>query len=144
MPVNLRTIEKMDELGNQFGLIFLSLPVGIADPLERLAELSRRSQSLKRSVEPVVVFRILKRSASCRAVQDLVVKIFATKATAVMTNVPGPREELYLAGEPIRDFSSGCRRRAGWGSASASSATRATCGSASARTPASCPTPRRS
>ena len=37
-----RPIERMAELGNQFGLIFLSLPVGIADPVERLAELRRR------------------------------------------------------------------------------------------------------
>ena len=39
MPVNLRSLDDMADLGNQFGLIFLSLPVGIADPVERLAEL---------------------------------------------------------------------------------------------------------
>ena len=32
MPVNLRPLDDMAELGNQFGLIFLSLPVGIDDP----------------------------------------------------------------------------------------------------------------
>jgi diacylglycerol O-acyltransferase len=30
--------------------------------------------------------------------------IFATKATAVMTNVPGPNQTLYLAGRPIQDI----------------------------------------
>lgn len=105
MPVNLRTMERMDQLGNQFGLIFLSLPVGIADPAQRLAELKRRASSLKRSVEPVVVFRILDTLGIVpRKVQDLVVAIFATKATAVMTNVPGPKEVLYLAGKPIQDL----------------------------------------
>jgi diacylglycerol O-acyltransferase / wax synthase len=105
MPVNLRTMENMNELGNRFGLIFLSLPVGIADPVKRLAELSRRARSLKRSLEPIVVFRILDALGIVpREIQKLVVKIFATKATAVMTNVPGPRQTLYLAGRPIQDI----------------------------------------
>lgn len=105
MPVNLRTMERMNQLGNQFGLIFLSLPVGMADPVKRLEELSRRARSLKRSLEPIVVFRILDALGIVpREIQKLVVKIFATKATAVMTNVPGPRETLYLAGRPIQDI----------------------------------------
>jgi hypothetical protein len=38
------------------------------------------------------------------AVQKLVVKIFAAKTTAVATNVPGPREVLYLAGKKIEEI----------------------------------------
>lgn len=105
MPVNLRSIDRMSELGNRFGLIFLSLPVGIDDAVERLAELRRRAQALKRSAEPVVVYAILRLLGLIPlAMQKLVVKIFGTKATAVMTNVPGPREELYLAGRAIREI----------------------------------------
>jgi WS/DGAT/MGAT family acyltransferase len=105
MPVNLRALDDMASLGNQFGLIFLSLPVGIADPVARLAELHRRSASLKRSAEPIVVYAILKLLGMVpAAVQRLVVGIFAAKTTAVMTNVPGPREELALAGRPIREI----------------------------------------
>lgn len=105
MPVNLRPLESMSDLGNQFGLIFLSLPVGILDPVRRLAELRRRATALKRSTEPVVVYAILKAMGlSPAAIQRLVVRIFATKATAVMTNIPGPRQTLYLAGKPLRDL----------------------------------------
>lgn len=105
MPVNLRSIDRMPELGNRFGLVFLSLPVGIDDAVERLAELRRRSTALKRSAEPVVVYGILKLLGMVPpAVQRLVVSIFATKTTAVMTNVPGPREELFLAGRAIREL----------------------------------------
>lgn len=104
MPVNLRSLEKMSDLGNQFGLIFLSLPVGILDPARRLAELRRRATTLKRSMEPLVVYGILKAMGlSPHALQKLVVRIFATKATAVMTNIPGPRQTIFLAGSPIRD-----------------------------------------
>ncbi|HKI02488.1 MAG TPA: wax ester/triacylglycerol synthase family O-acyltransferase [Thermoanaerobaculia bacterium] len=105
MPVNLRSFDKMSELGNRFGLVFLSLPVGIDDAVERLAELHRRATALKKSAEPVVVYGILKLLGMVPlAVQRLVVSIFATKTTAVMTNVPGPREELFLAGRAIREL----------------------------------------
>jgi diacylglycerol O-acyltransferase len=105
MPVNLRSLEDMADLGNQFGLVFLSLPVGIEDPVERLAELHRRTVALKRSAEPVVVYTILKLLGIVPlAVQRMVVSLFAAKTTAVMTNVPGPREELHLAGKPIREI----------------------------------------
>ena len=105
MPVNLRSLERMSELGNRFGLIFLSLPLGEDDPVSRLAELRRRALALKRSAEPVVVYAILRLLGVVPlAVQRLVVKIFGTKDTAVMTNVPGPREVLHLAGVPIQEI----------------------------------------
>ncbi len=105
MPVNLRGLDEMAALGNRFGLVFLSIPVGIADPVERLAELRRLSKKLRLSTEPVVVFWILRLLGKLpHFLQRLVVTIFATKTTAVMTNVPGPREELYLADVPIRDI----------------------------------------
>jgi diacylglycerol O-acyltransferase len=105
MPVSLRPLEKMAELGNEFGLAFLSLPVGLRDAGARLAELARRSSRLKRSVDPIVVLGLLKAiGLAPRAIQNLVVDLFAMKTTAVMTNVPGPRDTLYLAGKPIRDI----------------------------------------
>ena len=55
MPVNLRPLSEMAEMGNRFGLMFLKMPVGMADPLRRLEEFRRRSAALKRSAEPLVV-----------------------------------------------------------------------------------------
>jgi diacylglycerol O-acyltransferase len=105
MPVNLRPLGRMSELGNHFGLVVLSLPLGLADPLARLAELRRRSSALRRSAEPLVVYGILRALGRIPlSLQREVVKIFATKATLVMTNVPGPRQTLYLAGKAIRDI----------------------------------------
>ena len=105
MPVNLRPPESMASLGNQFGLVFLSIPVGIADPRERLAEFQRRTKALKRSAEPIVAYALLRLMGMVPPfLHRTVVKIFAAKITAVMTNVPGPRQTLYLAGLPIRDL----------------------------------------
>lgn len=105
MPVNLRPLGLMAELGNHFGLVFLSLPLGEGDPLQRLAAVRRLSGALRRSTEPAVVYSILRLLGRVPlAMQRLAVKIFGTKATLVLTNVPGPRQTLFLAGTPIRDI----------------------------------------
>lgn len=105
MPVNLRSPHKLADLGNQFGLIFMPLPVGIGDPLERLAEFRRRAETLKKSLEPGVTYGLLRGIGMVPlAIQKLVVRIFGTKATAVMTNVPGPQQQLSFAGKPLTDI----------------------------------------
>lgn len=105
MPVNLRSLDRMNELGNRFGLAFLGIPVGQGDPLRRMQELKRRADILKRSAEPLVVYGLLTAAGLMPlAVQRLLVAIFGAKATAVMTNVPGPRRTLYLMGRPIEDL----------------------------------------
>ncbi len=102
VPVNLRPLEGPIELGNKFGLVFLSLPVGIEDALERLTELKRRMDELKGSTEPAVAFGILTAMGMTPTeIENIVVGIFEKKATAVMTNVPGPREPIYLAGKQV-------------------------------------------
>lgn len=105
VPVSLRPLEEMASLGNQFGLVFLSLPVGIEDPVNRLAVLRKRMNKIKRSFQPVVALKILHLlGASPVGFQKLVTRIFGSKGTAVMTNVPGPRERLYMAGKAMRGF----------------------------------------
>ena len=102
IPVNLRPPDAAIELGNRFGLIFLALPVGIEDPFDRLMELKRRMDELKGTPEAVVAFGILNAIGMAPTdIANLVVDIFGTKATAVMTNVPGPRHQVYFAGAPI-------------------------------------------
>ncbi len=105
IPVNLRRESAKIELGNKFGLVFLSLPLGIDDPLDRLFELKRRMDGLKDSQEAVVAFGILNAIGMApNDIENLVVNIFGTKATAVMTNVPGPRHPIYFTGAPVRQI----------------------------------------
>ena len=102
IPVNLRPPDAVIELGNRFGLIFLALPVGVEDPFNRLMELKRRMDELKNTPEAVVVFGILNAIGMAPTdVESLIVDIFGSKATAVMTNVPGPRHQVYFAGAPL-------------------------------------------
>jgi diacylglycerol O-acyltransferase / wax synthase len=103
VPVNLRPLDQAHRLGNQFGLVFLALPLGIEGPVERLAEVKRRMDELKSSLQPVVAFGVLTAIGYLPArLQPLPVQFFGSKSSVVLTNVPGPRERLYLAGEPLR------------------------------------------
>ncbi len=105
IPFNLRKPSRRIELGNKFGLVFLSLPIGIADPVDRLRELKQRMDALKDTAEPIVTFGILGLIGMLpNRLEDVVVEIFGKKGTLVMTNVPGPREQLYLAGAPIGEM----------------------------------------
>jgi WS/DGAT/MGAT family acyltransferase len=105
IPVNMRTTEELGKLGNKFGIVFLSLPVSIADPMERLQEVSRRMDALKGSSEALVALGILNgMGISPSEIQKQILTLFASKATAVLTNVPGPPVPLFLAGREIQDI----------------------------------------
>jgi WS/DGAT/MGAT family acyltransferase len=105
VPANLREEGELRSLGNKFGLVFLSLPLSIPEPLERLQELKKRMDAIKGSPEAIVAFGILgAMGLTTQQVQDIGVEIFAQKATGVMTNVPGPRQPLYMCGEKIDSF----------------------------------------
>ena len=104
VPVNVRPIERAHELGNAFALVFLALPVGVEDPAERLRLLKARMDGIKASQEAPVVYGILQSiGVAPHWAHRFVVKLFSAKASAVMTNVAGPKERLHLLGIALSD-----------------------------------------
>ncbi|MBL8378469.1 MAG: wax ester/triacylglycerol synthase family O-acyltransferase [Burkholderiales bacterium] len=102
VPVNLRAPGDEHRLGNHFGLVLLSLPVGIAHPFVRLYEVKRRMDALKGSWQAMISMGILGTVGFLpRAMQKQVLDLFSAKASAVMTNVPGPQIPLYIAGRRL-------------------------------------------
>lgn len=102
LPVNMRSPGKEAELGNQVGAVFVELPVSIADPVCRLGEIVRRMNGRKASLEAPAFHAALNILAYAPAqVASTLVSTFGTRATAVMTNVRGPQEQLYMAGSPL-------------------------------------------
>jgi len=102
VPVNLRGKESEGELGNRFGIVAVELPVGMENPLARLGEVHRRMETLKSSLEPPVTLGLLTALGYApQLVQDKLFDLLLSRATAVMTNVPGPQHPLYLAGARI-------------------------------------------
>jgi diacylglycerol O-acyltransferase / wax synthase len=58
---------------------------------------------LKGSYQPLLAFAVLSVAGlMIKPVQDAILNLFAKKATAVMTNVPGPAVPLKFCGSTIR------------------------------------------
>ena len=105
VPIDLRPPGHAHELGNQFGIIAVELPVGIVNPLARLKEVRRRMRALKKSYEPLVTLGLITALGfGPKLVQDQLFDLLLSRATAVMTNVPGPQRPLYLGGAPIEQI----------------------------------------
>ncbi|MGA2795372.1 MAG: wax ester/triacylglycerol synthase family O-acyltransferase [Roseiarcus sp.] len=105
VPINLRAGKDEPELGNRFGILAVELPVGIEQPLERLYEVRRRMEELKRSYEPSVTLGLFAALGhGPKVVQDQLFDLLLSRASAVMTNVPGPQQPLYLGGSEIKQM----------------------------------------
>jgi diacylglycerol O-acyltransferase len=102
VPVNLRRPHELGTLGNRFGLVFLALPVGPMHGTERLARVRREMDRLKASCEAGVTFGLLRLFGPVgRRVVRMAVRFLGWKATAVFTDVPGPRDRVWFCGVPL-------------------------------------------
>jgi diacylglycerol O-acyltransferase / wax synthase len=105
VPFNLRPLDQPvpRELGNRFGLAFLPLPVGVSGSYRRLVEVHKRMTELKHARDGAVSYELLSVFGHTpEPVERRMINIFTGKGTAVMTNVPGPKKPVYLAGTPVR------------------------------------------
>ncbi len=99
VPVNLRPLKHAKELGNHFGLVFLELPIDEANPLARLLRVHQSMNELKSSKQALVALGLLSLvGLAPQTIQNILLNEFSRKATAVLTNVPGPQVPLYIAG----------------------------------------------
>jgi WS/DGAT/MGAT family acyltransferase len=103
VPVSVRSQSEAGTYNNRVSAVLVALPVGIEDPLERLADLSRQMDKVKSSNQAVAgeVLTSLSGFApslllalGMRAVARSSVATFET----VATNVPGPQRPLFAAG----------------------------------------------
>jgi WS/DGAT/MGAT family acyltransferase len=105
VPFNLRPLDEPlpVELGNRFGLVFLHLPIGIGDRRRRLREIHRRMLEIKDSPEGALSYGMLEAMGRTPVqLEERLIDLFSSRGTAVMTNVPGPQQPVYLAGTEIR------------------------------------------
>ncbi len=104
VPVDLRGSAALrpEELGNQFALVLLDLPVSVDTPLGRLLETSARMRVIKESPEAWMTYGLLQTMGLVHPrVRVVLTDFFAHKATGVTTSVRGPDEPLHLAGHPV-------------------------------------------
>jgi len=104
VPFNLRPLNKpITTLGNEFGLVILPLPIGIHDPLERFEQVRDNMLALKKSYQAQTFYGLLGAlGKGPHGLEKTALELLSRKASAVMTNVPGPTEHLYLAGSRLK------------------------------------------
>ena len=99
VPVDIRKSQDT-KLTNRFALVYLPLPIGIADPIDRLFETKRHMDAIKRSPEALVTYQAI---VGLGVVSDKIARsvrgYYADKVSVVLTNVPGPSRKLYFAGK---------------------------------------------
>jgi diacylglycerol O-acyltransferase / wax synthase len=105
VPFNLRPLDQPlpRDLGNRFGLVTLPLPVGLDTPEARLEAVMAGMSDIKNSPEGPVAYAVLSAiGVTPVQVEHALVDLFSANGSTVLTNVPGPREAVYLAGSPVR------------------------------------------
>jgi diacylglycerol O-acyltransferase len=104
VPVNLKPLNHAlpDELGNGFALVQLELPTDEPDPLRVLETVKRRMRRIKHGHEAAVGFVVQETiSGLSRTVYEAAVDLLANRSVGVLTNVPGPRSAVFLAGSRL-------------------------------------------
>jgi diacylglycerol O-acyltransferase len=105
MPVNLRGTDEPLTLGNRFGLVFVDLLPGIANPIERLHAMHSGMETIKRSLQPAMsLVALAVMGLLPAALQTPAIDLFSRKASVVVSNVPGPHAPLYLCGQRVTEM----------------------------------------
>jgi diacylglycerol O-acyltransferase / wax synthase len=102
-PVALRPLAESARLGNYFGSVIISLPVHIADPWVRLQAIKERMLVLKESPEATLMLTSLSLIGYAPGdVASKLIELFSKSCSAIMTNVPGPQQPLFLSDHKVQ------------------------------------------
>ena len=105
VPVNVRA-EDADALGNRITFMFLELPVGSPDPLDRLHRVSTATRRRKEDGVPEDADAALQAlSLAPRTIQKAAAHALASPRVynLVVSNIPGPRIPMYMCGCRLRE-----------------------------------------
>jgi GNAT superfamily N-acetyltransferase len=103
VPVDLRRGEPVPAtLGNRFGIVFVRLPVSLAEPVARVRAVHDEMTRVKGGVQAVASYAML---AVVGALPSwghrLALRTLGAKCSAIVTNVPGPGRPVRLAGSRV-------------------------------------------
>ena len=100
-PVSVRDDSERNTLGNKVSAMFITLPIGIADPAERLAAIHANTKHLKEREQAVGAdFLLGLTHYAAPTLVNLAARVVHRQPfiNLVVTNVPGPQIPLYLMG----------------------------------------------
>ena len=106
VPVSIRASDQRGEMNNRVSAVFADLPVGIADPVDRLAAVREQMSGLKaghNAVAGEVLTSLSGFAPSMLLALGMRAVARSSRATfeTATTNVPGPQIPLYAAGREM-------------------------------------------
>jgi diacylglycerol O-acyltransferase / wax synthase len=107
MPTNLRPLDQpvSAELGNEFGLVLPPMPTDEPDPVRRVERMHRAMATIKRTNQALASFSgIAAAGLGTPAHTQNLVGRYARAASLIISNVPGPLEELVIGDVRVRDL----------------------------------------
>lgn len=106
VPVNMRKKDEEIEIKNKVGIITIELPVNEESIEKRIVSIKAKTELLKHSFEPIFIYYLMNivGDVITPKMEELFIKFFGSKLTGVMTNVPGPRNAIYLGGIEVKDI----------------------------------------
>jgi WS/DGAT/MGAT family acyltransferase len=105
VPMNVRHAGEQLALGNRVSSLFVDLPVAVEEHAARFATVTRRTQRLKSSRAALGAETMLDVAGLAPPVLHSAIarSLYATRLFNItITNVPGPRVQLYALGAPLR------------------------------------------
>lgn len=103
VPVNLLPPGTKSNGGNHFGLVYVTLPVGLADPVERMERVRAEMAAIKASPEAYIAYGLVGMLGAVPAeVERAAIGALCSMASMVITNVPGSRVADTIAGKTVR------------------------------------------
>ncbi|MFI1996641.1 wax ester/triacylglycerol synthase family O-acyltransferase [Actinoplanes sp. NPDC020271] len=109
VPVSMRAPDQHDRLDNRLSSLLVQLPVELDRPLARLTAVHERIAGLREAHEIEATSGLIELAdhepfAAVSLVVRTALRLPQRALSTVTTNVPGPREPLYILGRPIREI----------------------------------------
>ena len=107
VPVSVRAEAERGALGNKVSAIYVPLPVGLADPLERFRSVHEAIGDLKGSGQAVGAEALTQLAGfAAPTVLDQAARLQSRQRlfNVTVTNVPGPQFPLFMLGRRLRAF----------------------------------------
>ena len=104
VPVSIRADIERGALGNRVAAMWATLPVGVADPVDRLHRVSAEMKDVKQSGQAVgaeILTRLSGFAPPTIMAQAARLQAHQRLFNLVVTNVPGPQFPLYLLGREL-------------------------------------------
>jgi WS/DGAT/MGAT family acyltransferase len=114
VPISVRTSEQQGEFGNRVSAMFASLPTHLPDPVDRLQAVHAAMRDAKEQFQAIDAQTLLDATqftapalatrAARVAAQMRLADYVSPPYNLVISNVPGPRTKLYLAGAEVLGY----------------------------------------